>query len=66
MALALFDRSGYETASKKFNANDLSVDAKGNSYVITGANSGKRRLLAPTFWITPYQALIPASLQLNF
>ena len=35
-----YTKSGYETASKKFNATDLDVDCHGLSYMITGANSG--------------------------
>ena len=33
-------RNGYLGASKNFNAKDLEVDATGQSFVITGANSG--------------------------
>ena len=35
-----YTKSGYETASKKFNPSDLEVDCSGLSYMITGANSG--------------------------
>jgi hypothetical protein len=32
----VFGRSGYESAAKKFNKDDLNVDCKGKSYMITG------------------------------
>jgi len=35
-----YTKSGFETASKKFNPSDLDVDCHGLSYMITGANSG--------------------------
>jgi len=35
-----YTKSGYESASKKFNPSDLEVDCSGLSYMITGANSG--------------------------
>ncbi|NP_001087650.1 dehydrogenase/reductase (SDR family) member 12 L homeolog [Xenopus laevis] len=35
-----YTKSGYETAAKQFVAEDLEVDVKGRSYMITGANSG--------------------------
>jgi len=35
-----YTKSGYETASKKFNPSDLEIDCSGLSYMITGANSG--------------------------
>lgn len=35
-------RSGYESAAKSFNLNDMKdINVKGSQYVITGANSGK-------------------------
>ena len=34
-----FTRSGYESASKKFNPDDLNVDLSGQYIMITGANS---------------------------
>ena len=36
----VFSRGGYQAASKKFNGQDLEVDVSGQSFVITGANSG--------------------------
>lgn len=36
----MFFRGGYQSASKNFNAKDLEVDVTGQSFVITGANSG--------------------------
>ena len=35
-----YTKSGYETASKKFNPSDLEISCIGQSYMITGANSG--------------------------
>ena len=35
-----YTKSGFETASKKFNPSDLEVSCNGQSYMITGANSG--------------------------
>lgn len=35
-----YTRGGYQSASKNFNAKDLEVDVTGQSFVITGANSG--------------------------
>ena len=36
----VFSRGGYQAASKNFNSQDLEVDVTGQSFVITGANSG--------------------------
>lgn len=35
-----YTKGGFESASKSFDAADLSVDCTGKSYMITGANSG--------------------------
>ncbi|ELT98831.1 hypothetical protein CAPTEDRAFT_161927 [Capitella teleta] len=35
-----YTKSGFLSASRNFNANDLDVDCAGKSYMITGANSG--------------------------
>ena len=35
-----YTKSGFESASKKFNPADLEVDCCNKSYMITGANSG--------------------------
>ena len=35
-----YTKSGFETASKKFNPADLDVSCHGKTYMITGANSG--------------------------
>lgn len=36
-----YTRSGYESAAKKFNPEDLNVDLSGQYIMITGANSVK-------------------------
>ena len=43
-----YTKSGYETASKKFNPSDLEVDCSGLSYMITGANSGLGKQVSNT------------------
>ena len=35
-----YTKSGFENASKKFNPADLEVNCNGQSFMITGANSG--------------------------
>ena len=35
-----YTKSGFENASKKFNPADLKVNCNGQSFMITGANSG--------------------------
>jgi NAD(P)-dependent dehydrogenase (short-subunit alcohol dehydrogenase family) len=35
-----FDRSGFERHRKGFDENDLSIELKGRTYLVTGANSG--------------------------
>ena len=35
-----FTKNGYLTAAKGFNDEDLEVNCKGRTYMITGANSG--------------------------
>ena len=35
-----YTKSGFESASKKFNPADLEVNCNGQSFMITGANSG--------------------------
>ena len=43
-----YTKSGYETASKKFNPSDLEIDCSGLSYMITGANSGLGKQVSNT------------------
>ena len=38
--LSEYTQGGYLSAAKSFSADDLDVDCKGKSYMITGANSG--------------------------
>ena len=42
-----YTKSGFETASKKFNPSDLEVSCNGQSYMITGANSGLGKQVIP-------------------
>lgn len=36
----MYNRSGFQSASKNFNNADLEVNASGRAFMITGANSG--------------------------
>jgi dehydrogenase/reductase SDR family member 12 len=41
-----YTKSGYESASKSFNAADLQVDLSRKSIMVTGANSGIGKVTA--------------------
>ena len=54
-----YTKSGYETASKKFNPSDLEIDCSGLSYMITGANSGLGKQVSNTqYFFQSFQKLV--------